>query len=133
MGLTAATPGAGNFRWADSSPGPGAGYYTHWGTDSDGNPEPNNMLNPELCAAANSSQTYDNPEAWGWSDTRCNTRLPFICKQTREWRPGMCAAASGRGYRGRGNAGVVLNTACRSCTAAAQHAWLAVEHVMAAR
>lgn len=84
MGLTAATPGAGNFRWADSSPGPGAGFYTHWGTDSDGAPEPNNMFSPELCAAANSSQTYDNPEAWGWSDTRCNTKLPFICKQTRE-------------------------------------------------
>jgi hypothetical protein len=66
----------------------GPGTYTHWGTDpDDGSKEPNNLDAPELCGAANSSQVYDNPEAWGWSDARCSKKLPFICKAIRKQWP----------------------------------------------
>jgi hypothetical protein len=87
MGLSASGSWAPNaFGWADFSPVSGPGTYTHWGTDpDDGTKEPNNLNAPELCGAANASQVYDNPEAWGWSDAHCTRRLPFICKAIREW------------------------------------------------
>ena len=85
MGLTASSWAEDAFRWADFS-GPNPGGYIHWGTDPDeGTKEPNNLVPQELCGAANSSLTFDNPEAWGWADTRCGTRLPFICKANREF------------------------------------------------
>jgi hypothetical protein len=92
MGLSASGSWAPDgFGWADHSPGPGAGTYTHWGTDpDDGSNEPNNLSPPELCGAANASQVYDNPEAWGWSDVHCGRKLPFICKAIRERRASAC-------------------------------------------
>jgi hypothetical protein len=42
--------------------------------------EPNNFeRKPELCAAANASQTYSM--AWGWADQNCGVKMPFMCKK----------------------------------------------------
>ncbi len=55
--------------------------YKHWGTDS-GSIEPNNKGGLELCAVANASQSYS--KAWGWSDTMCDKKSPFMCRLIRE-------------------------------------------------
>ncbi len=34
----------------------------------------------ELCAAANNSEGYGNPRAWGWASAGCQTAVPFMCK-----------------------------------------------------
>jgi hypothetical protein len=81
MGLSKDANGWG---WADYSPAPSADSYMHWGTDDNGVDEPNNVYAPENCAASNYSQAFGQPSAWGWSDARCRTKLPFICRTMRE-------------------------------------------------
>lgn len=34
----------------------------------------------ELCGAANNTEGYGNPRAWGWASAGCNTQQPFMCK-----------------------------------------------------
>lgn len=70
-------------RWLDGSlPGPSSGNYQHWGAYQPGNiPEPNSITGQEYCVAANYSQAYGSPPAWGWSDTACNTQNIFICRK----------------------------------------------------
>jgi hypothetical protein len=43
---------------------------------------PSLLAGQEWCGVANYSQRYMGGEmqAWGWSDTRCTTQGPFICK-----------------------------------------------------
>jgi hypothetical protein len=69
------------FQWLDGTPGPDNMTYLHWGTMSpQGLQEPNNFeRKPELCAAANASQTYSM--AWGWADQNCGVKMPFMCKK----------------------------------------------------
>jgi hypothetical protein len=45
--------------------------------------EPNNASpkKNEFCGAANFSQRFDSPVAWGWADQPCDVQLPFMCKQ----------------------------------------------------
>ena len=78
----------GGWRWLDFLPPPSKSTYTHWGTltlsTGRGRPEPNNLVPPEVCAAANASQAFDEPSAWGWADAPCGIRLPYICKTLRE-------------------------------------------------
>jgi hypothetical protein len=71
-----------NFTYTDKSPAPGTpNAYTHWGRYQPLNfPEPDNRFSPELCAGGNASETFGNPKAWGWADTRCNGSFPFMCK-----------------------------------------------------
>jgi hypothetical protein len=112
LGLRAQQP-LGPFAWADFSPGPGGGSYSHWGFSlPDYKPEPDNASGQELCAAANASQRYDQPEAWGWSDARCSRALPFMC---RAMPPGAYVYVSNAT-----NATYVLNTSATDFTAAGQ-------------
>ncbi len=76
-----------NFQWLDGSPAPSnpsaqSSRYAQWGelTLSDGRVmmEPNNLVPPEFCVAANASQAQDS--VWGWADQNCDTRNIFICK-----------------------------------------------------
>jgi hypothetical protein len=71
-------------RWLDGSPAPGGSSYIHWGISlPDGAKEPNNASpkKNEFCAAANYSQQYDSPPAWGWADQACEHQMPFMCKK----------------------------------------------------
>ena len=34
----------------------------------------------ELCGAANNSEGYGNPRAWGWASAGCSTTQTFMCK-----------------------------------------------------
>lgn len=71
------------FRWLDGLPSPSSSNYVHWGTNMpDGVKEPNNASprRNEFCAAANYSQSFDSPFAWGWADNPCTAQLPFVCK-----------------------------------------------------
>ncbi len=77
------------FGWLDLSPAPPRNgsalgpVYAHWGYYMPQNIlEPNNIFGAEDCGVANATQAYGG--AWGWSDTRCNASLPFICRVTRE-------------------------------------------------
>jgi hypothetical protein len=73
-----------SFRWLDGLPAPSSSGYVHWGTTvPDGIKEPNNASpkRNEMCAAANYSQAFDSPMAWGWADQPCATQLPFMCKE----------------------------------------------------
>ncbi len=79
------------WRWSD----PFVPYftvesYTHWGTNSEGIGEPDNANPPESCVAGNYTQRFKDgvPEMgpWGWSDSSCSTKLPVMCRITREWR-----------------------------------------------
>ncbi len=85
-----------SWRWLDYLPPPSKATYQHWGTLMMGNgrsrPEPNNLVAPELCAAANASQAYDEPSTWGWADANCTIRMPFMCKTLRKW---LCCHAGG--------------------------------------
>lgn len=76
-----------SFAWLDPTV-LGLNYsssYKHWGLDeSDSSFEPNNRLGSELCSVGNWSQTYGVPQAWGWSDTKCNMQFPTMCRLLRE-------------------------------------------------
>jgi hypothetical protein len=81
------------WRWSDPFvPYFTAESYTHWGTDSSGISEPNNAFPPESCVAANYTQAYQdgvpNVGPWGWSDSACSSKLPVMCRITREWHAG---------------------------------------------
>jgi hypothetical protein len=39
---------------------------------------------PENCAAANYSEAYEG--AWGWADSQCGVKLPYMCKILGGWR-----------------------------------------------
>jgi hypothetical protein len=68
-----------SFRWLDDAPPPTGSAYQHWGVDLyDGSSEPNSQGN---CVVANYSQSADSPATFGWSDTRCNQKLPFMCRR----------------------------------------------------
>ena len=71
------------FQWMDGAPSPSNITYSHWGMLVPQTiQEPNNFnRKPELCAAANASQAYDSPTAWGWADQHCSLRFPFMCKK----------------------------------------------------
>jgi hypothetical protein len=77
-----------SWRWLDFLPPPGRSTYQHWGTltlaNGKSRVEPNNLAPPEACAAANASQAYDDPAAWGWADANCALKLPSICKLVGE-------------------------------------------------
>lgn len=64
----------------------GANRYKHWGLVGPLNDtsEPDNFRFPELCAAANWSEAYGRPLAWGWADTHCQNKLPALCRQQSE-------------------------------------------------
>jgi hypothetical protein len=67
-----------SFGWIDKTAGAfNPGVYNNWG-NLDGVIEPNNMMGPELCVVANYSQAQR--DAWGWSDTNCGGRYPYMCK-----------------------------------------------------
>ena len=81
--------------------------YFNWGTlnltNGSSFPEPNNLLMPlELCGGCNYTQTTN--VTWPWVDANCAHKLPFMCRQTREWRPqwlriGAAACRSAAGTR----------------------------------
>ena len=59
-----------------------------WGTyfeNGKASPEPNNLLNPEFCAVANFSMSFGTPAAWGWADSACQLRFPFMCRNYSGW------------------------------------------------
>jgi hypothetical protein len=58
-----------DFQWMDKTAGPID--YTHWATD-----EPKARDN--LCGIGNYTAEYDG--AWGWADSSCMSRYPYICK-----------------------------------------------------
>jgi hypothetical protein len=68
---------------AAEQPGCWRRRYKHWGLVGPLNDtsEPNNYKYPELCAAANWTEVYGKPVAWGWSDANCLTKLPGLCRQ----------------------------------------------------
>jgi hypothetical protein len=83
------------FRWADFSPLLPTDFHG-WGYFMPQNiKEPNNLVPPELCAGANYTETLNG--TWGWADTSCDSKAPFICKTLRERHRHPCTylAASG--------------------------------------
>ena len=70
-----------------SQPNRLASVCRRWGTyfeNAKAYPEPNNINNPEFCAVANFSQTFGTPTAWGWADSTCSNRFPFMCRNYSE-------------------------------------------------
>jgi hypothetical protein len=76
-------PNYGRWAWLDYAPAPGSRRaYSHWGTVvPTGAKEPDQGF---TCAAANASETYQDPPAWGWSDATCDMALPLMCKHAPE-------------------------------------------------
>ena len=52
--------------------------------------EPNNIYRQEICAGANQTEAWDG--AWGWSDTKCEAKFPFMCRKNREFARGLHAS-----------------------------------------
>jgi hypothetical protein len=76
LGLKANTWPA--WAWLDKTAGVyNPGVYANWYT-SPGLTEPNNLQPPELCVVANASALQR--DAWGWADTSCGRRFPYMCK-----------------------------------------------------
>ncbi len=72
--------------WPNFLPVNPASSYSHWGTYQPGfKAEPNQMTGPELCACANSTESYSG--AWGWADAACANHFPFICTLAKKWLP----------------------------------------------
>ncbi len=70
------------FRWADFSPLLPTGYQG-WGYFMPQNiKEPNNLVPQEMCAGANYTELLNG--TWGWADTNCNSKFPYICKTLRK-------------------------------------------------
>jgi hypothetical protein len=86
-------------RWLDGSLPPSTSTYIHWGTTvPDGTKEPDNA-NPkrnEFCAVANVTQMFDSPPAWGWADTQCSQKLPYMCKKQASGSAYMFVSPSSR-------------------------------------
>jgi hypothetical protein len=76
-------PNYGRWGWVDNSPAPGSRRaYSHWGTVV-----PTGAKEPDqgsTCVAANSSEAFMDPPAWGWSDAACDLALPFMCRRAPE-------------------------------------------------
>jgi hypothetical protein len=71
-----------NFQWIV----PPTTTYAHWGNFTPGAVrEPNRLNPPELCAAANHTQSFAG--AWGWADVRCGMLMPSICKVPTSYLP----------------------------------------------
>lgn len=84
IGLTADANTWPNFRWLSSSvPAPAYHTYEHWGRTQD-NSEPNNAVGNEYCGAASFPLLHKG--AWGWSDSICISKMPFICRLDGRWR-----------------------------------------------
>ena len=57
---------------------------------SDGNnlTEPNNIVQPpEMCSLANYSQSIGNDtvKTWGWTDSNCGDKYPYMCRIASAW------------------------------------------------
>jgi hypothetical protein len=75
------------FGTVDATLNPARYRLYRWGTyfeNGKASPEPNNLMNPEFCATANFSMTFGTPAAWGWADTSCGLRFPFMCRNYSE-------------------------------------------------
>lgn len=50
--------------------------------------EPNNLAGVESCVVANKSQSTGSSSlsACGWSDTECDNKFAFLCRNVCEWR-----------------------------------------------
>jgi hypothetical protein len=76
LGLKAASWPA--WAWVDKTAGAyNPGLYNNWFLGG-GVTEPNNLAPPELCVVANASEVQR--DAWGWADTSCGGRFPYMCK-----------------------------------------------------
>jgi hypothetical protein len=90
IGLNTSDRAEPDWKWVDPALGrPGA--YRHWGTflygDLTPEAEPNNLVDPESCVAANFTEAYTEspkPDAkvnpFGWADTSCNRAMTFMCR-----------------------------------------------------
>ena len=77
LGLKASTWPA--WAWLDKTAAKyNPGVYNNWFVGSASLSEPNNRVPPELCVVANASLLQR--DVWGWSDTGCGNRFPYICK-----------------------------------------------------
>jgi hypothetical protein len=76
------SPTTGSWYWLDNSPAPSRRTYLHWGTVMPGMiPEPDRGFS---CAAANYTEAFEDPRAWGWGDNSCDQLLPYICEKAPE-------------------------------------------------
>jgi hypothetical protein len=114
-----------NFKWMDNvTPSPGLGSaFSGWGALTFANKsaaplkEPNNYsFNwtrlDESCAAANSSQAFNN--AWGWSDAQCSLKLPSMCKVAAP-RMYMYTSSNGSGAFAFNSAALDQKSAEKAC------------------
>jgi hypothetical protein len=88
--------------WPNFTPMDGTvrGGYSHWGIFTPGvgssQKEPNSLdaNYPLDCAAANFSQAYGAPTAWGWADDKCTNKHIFLCRNACGWQPWQGSAAA---------------------------------------
>jgi hypothetical protein len=58
--------------------------------------EPDNVTGVEFCAVANASEAMN--DAWGWADSSCATKAPFLCEVLPCSSYSFCATTSGAAF-----------------------------------